>query len=385
MGDVITGRPAEAAGPSDGLPDAVQPDRTATSAEPPAPTDRAAPTDPAAPTDQTPIDPAPTDPARPTRRGRLRTAAVVAAGVALTGPAALAAVRLGGWDDGTVLAMPMSVLPYAALLTLLLLAALLALRSWRTAAVAGLLAVLQLCWLVPRFVPEGTAVPADAPRLRVATSNAYVGRVDAAALVRLVREQRVDVLAVEELTPGRVRALDAAGLAELMPYREVRPGRDSALFSRLPLNRLGDGASAAARAQVGAEVSVGGRSVRLIAVHTYYPLGDARKWAESFDGLKAAAEGRTRDAVFLGDFNATLDHAPMRALLGTGLTDAHAALGRGGAPTWPESNDDFPLLPPVIQIDHVLYGPGLAAVDVSEHTLAGADHRAVVAELAVLR
>ncbi|MEE1825076.1 endonuclease/exonuclease/phosphatase family protein [Streptomyces sp. BE20] len=319
----------------------------------------------------------------PGRWGRVRRVLRGLCAAALAVPAGLVVVRLAGWDDGTALSLVVVGLPHAALGTLVVLGALLALRSWWAVAVAGLLVAVQLCWLVPRFVPDGGSVPADAPRLRVATSNAYMGQVDTAELVRLVREQRVDVLAVEELGPRAAAGLDRAGIAEVLPYREVRPGRDTAVYSRLPLTPLDGAASAAARDQVAVDVAVGGRTVRLTAVHTYYPLGDAGRWAEDFDELRAAADGATRNAVLLGDFNASLDHAPMRDLLGTGLTDTHAELGRGGSPTWPESNADFPYLWPVIQIDHVLHGDGLRAVSVAEHTVRGADHRAVVAELAV--
>ncbi|WP_344325760.1 endonuclease/exonuclease/phosphatase family protein [Kitasatospora putterlickiae] len=312
-----------------------------------------------------------------------RRVLVGACGAVLTGTAGLVAVRLGGWDDGTPLALVVVGLPYAALAGLLALGVLLALRSWWPAALAGVLVAVQLVWLVPRLVPDGGTPAADAPRLRVATSNAYLGQADAAALVRLVREQRVDVLAVEEFGPGAVDRLDRAGIAEVLPYRELRPGRDTAIYSRLPLTPLDGSASEAAREQIAAEVTVGGRVVRLTAVHTYYPMGDAGRWAEDFDELRAAVAGATRNAVLLGDFNATLDHAPMRALLGTGLTDTHAELGRGVAPTWPESNAYFPGLWPVIQIDHVLHGEALRAVSVAEHAVRGAEHRAVVAELAV--
>ncbi|WP_241002328.1 endonuclease/exonuclease/phosphatase family protein [Streptomyces sp. CB01881] len=323
------------------------------------------------------------DGAGPGRWGWARRVLVGLCAVGLTVPAALAVVRLGGWDDGTSLAMPMVLLPYVAAGTLVALAVLLAVRSWWAAGVAGVLAVLQLCWLVPRFVPDGGSVAADAPRLRVATSNTFKGQVDAAALVKLVREQRVDVLAVEEFWGAVPAALDRAGIAGLLPYRQARPGRDTALYSRLPLAPLDASAPEAARAQVAADVAVGERTVRLTAVHTYYPLGDAGRWSRDFAGLRAAATGATRNAVFLGDFNATLDHAPMRELLATGLTDTHAELGRGVSPTWPEDNAGYPYLPPVIQIDHVLHGDALTAVSVAEHRLPGTDHRAVVAELAV--
>ncbi|WP_316528271.1 hypothetical protein [Kitasatospora brasiliensis] len=65
----------------------------------------------------------------PGSRNRWRTAALTGCGVLLLGPAALAGVRLLGWDDGTVLALPMAGLPYAALLGVLLLVAVVVLRA----------------------------------------------------------------------------------------------------------------------------------------------------------------------------------------------------------------------------------------------------------------
>ncbi|MGW3071863.1 MULTISPECIES: hypothetical protein [unclassified Kitasatospora] len=59
--------------------------------------------------------------ASPAGRGRWRRAALIGCGVLLLGPAVLAVVRLCGWDDGTVWALPMAGLPYAALLSVLLL------------------------------------------------------------------------------------------------------------------------------------------------------------------------------------------------------------------------------------------------------------------------
>ncbi|MEU0188040.1 endonuclease/exonuclease/phosphatase family protein [Streptomyces sp. NPDC006207] len=89
----------------------------------------------------------------------------------------------------------------------------------------------------------------------------------------------------------------------------------------------------------------------------------------------------TRTAYFLGDFNASLDHSPMRKLLAAGLTDTQAELGQGLARTWPVGRA---LVPPLIQLDHVLHGSGLVGVSAGERTVPGTDHRAVVAELALL-
>ncbi|MFJ8045802.1 endonuclease/exonuclease/phosphatase family protein [Kitasatospora sp. NPDC096147] len=303
----------------------------------------------------------------------------VVAGLAVVPALVLAVVRVGGFDDGTLWAVPIATLPYAALGALLGAAGLLALRAWRTALPAVLLVAVHLAWLLPRVVADAGAVPAEAPRLRVAVSNAYMGQVQPAALVALVREQRVDVLAAVELYPAAARRLEAAGLAELMPHR-IATG-DTVLYSRTPLAPVGVGTTAGAAAA--GEVTVGGKTVRVVPVHTFYPVGDAAEWADGMRELTSEAARSPRNTVMLGDFNATLDHAPMRELLGAGLADTHEELGRGLVPTWPEGYHDLPWLPPVIQIDHVLHGEALRPVAVSEHELTGTDHRAVVAELAL--
>ncbi|MFI1256967.1 endonuclease/exonuclease/phosphatase family protein [Streptomyces netropsis] len=315
-------------------------------------------------------------------RAPLKKAIQIACATSLAGAAVLVAARAMTLDDGTWLAMPMAGFPYVVAGTVVVLVVLLALRSWWGAAVAAVLVATELVWTVPRFVPDREDVSAGAPRLRVATSNAHVGAVDPEALVRFVRAERLDVLAMEELTPQAIAALDKAGMAELMPHRELHPESDSSLYSRLPLT--GGGllrGRATVWPQTTAAVKVGGRTVRLVAVHTLYPLGDARRWARDMRELRAEAVDSGRDTVFLGDFNATLDHAPMRKLLSAGLTDSHAELGRGWAPTWPADASGVPAL---LQLDHVLHGGGLAAVSVSEHTLRGSDHKAVVAELALV-
>lgn len=305
-------------------------------------------------------------------------------GALLAVPFALLIVRLTGLDAGTPLAVPVVLFPYAAVLSVLGSGVLLAgagRRSrWAVAAVAILTAA-QVALLIPRFVPDRPQVPAQAVELRVATLNTDVGGADPAALVRLVRAERIDVLAVQQLPSAGIAALTAAGLDTLLPYHELRPEYDSSIYSRTPLTDGGPLSADTAWPQTTAAVTVGGRTVRLVAVHTYYPLGDARRWTRDMTALAAVAADSGPDTVLLGDFNASLDHAPMRDLLASGLTDTHAELGHGWARTWPVG---MTLLPPLVQLDHVLHGAGLAGVSVGERTVPGTDHRAVVAVLALL-
>lgn len=305
-------------------------------------------------------------------RGRL--AALIACAALLTCVFVLAATRIFGFDDGTYLAVPIALLPYAALLTAALLVTLLAVRGrWLTVAAAALL-VLQLAWIVPRFVPDRAAVPADAPHIRVGTCNTHRGQVDPVALVALARDQHLDVLATEELDAPAITALDAAGLGRYLPYRELHPENDTSIFARFPITHGGPTSLPTTWPQTQVTVTVSGHEIPVTGVHTYYPVGGPGLWAQDMSALRAVAG---RDAIVLGDFNATVDHSPLRSLLAAGLIDTHAELGRGWAPTWPAQ---FPL----VQIDHVLHGSGLAAVSASEHLLPGTDHRAVVAELALL-
>ncbi|GIF98125.1 endonuclease/exonuclease/phosphatase family protein [Catellatospora citrea] len=322
---------------------------------------------------------------RGSRRGRAaRLVARLVLGVMLAVPLTLVIVRLTGLDAGTVLAVPIVLFPYSLALSVLGLGVMLAvagLRSrWAVLAVALLMAA-QVALLAPRFLPDQRQVPAQAPELRVATVNANVGAADPAALVALVQTERLDVLSVQQLPTAGIAALTAAGLDTLLPYHELRPEYDSSIYSRFPLSRGGPLSADTAWPQTTADVTVAGRTVRLVAVHTYYPVGDPDRWTRDMRALAGVARDSGPDTVFLGDFNATLDHTPMRDLLAAGLTDTHAELGRGWARTWPVG---MALLPPLVQIDHVLHGSGLAGVSVGERTVPGTDHRAVVAVLALL-
>ncbi|MGW6059337.1 endonuclease/exonuclease/phosphatase family protein [Streptomyces sp. NPDC055189] len=299
---------------------------------------------------------------------------------------ALLLIRLAGLDTGTPLAVPVILFPYAAVLSVLALATTLAfptLRSRRPILAAGLLAAAYVVLLVPRFVPhEQQHIPSQAAELRVATLNTHVGQGDARALVSLVKSERIDVLAVQELPSAGIKALAEAGLTRVLPHQELHPENDSSLYSRLPLTHGGPLRADTAWPQTTAQVKVGGRAVRLVAVHTYYPLGDADRWTRDMTALTSVARDSGPDTVFLGDFNASLDHAPMRDLLASGeLTDTHAELGEGWTSTWPTGKG---LLPPLLHLDHVLHGSGLAGISVDERTIPDTDHRAVIATLAVL-
>jgi endonuclease/exonuclease/phosphatase family metal-dependent hydrolase len=98
-----------------------------------------------------------------------------------------------------------------------------------------------------------------------------------------------------------------------------------------------------------------------------------------------AAALREGPLVMAGDFNATLDHAPMRSLLGLGLSDAARQSNAGWQPTWPGGDNpdhELPLGVQVMAIDHVLVSRQLSAISTSTYSVFDSDHLALVARLA---
>ncbi|MEQ4725768.1 endonuclease/exonuclease/phosphatase family protein [Nonomuraea sp. B19D2] len=104
-----------------------------------------------------------------------------------------------------------------------------------------------------------------------------------------------------------------------------------------------------------------------------------RRRARAFaDGNPAAGGPVLR--VLAGDFNATLDHLPMRELLASGYRDAADVMGRGFTATWPQALGRT-LRPPGVTIDHVLADSRMAVRDFRVLELRHTDHRPVFADV----
>jgi endonuclease/exonuclease/phosphatase family metal-dependent hydrolase len=275
--------------------------------------------------------------------------------------------------------------PYVALTAPVPVLVALVLRRWPEAAVGAVALIALAAAVLPRaFTGPRPAISGGVP-LRVMASNVYEGRGDADTLVRLVRSERVDVLALEELTPEAVQRLEVAGLRRELPYGEVdaRPGANGgALYSRLPLRRLPRVGSPDGNARPRVRIEPrGAPAVEIEAVHPPPPIhGDAGIWRAMLRELPSAGTGGAL-GVLLGDFNATLDHRELRRVLDRGYVDAADATGEGFRTTWPAGRR----FPPEIAIDHVLADRRIAARSLSVHLVPRSDHRAVIAVLELPR
>jgi endonuclease/exonuclease/phosphatase (EEP) superfamily protein YafD len=258
-------------------------------------------------------------------------------------------------------------------------------RRWTTGAlVVSLLGVvLHAGLLMPAYLGAHATGRAD---LTVLTSNLRLGMADTDVVTRLAERAGADVAVFEEVTPGALAGLYAAGIRDELPYVAGMPNVGAfgtVVFSRYPLGHVTQ-----------LQVSKGTWLTRvaaktpfwLVAVHTSQPLTSVALWHADQTALLASAKRLDGPLVMAGDFNETLDHRPMRRLLGAGLQDAARQTNAGWQPTWPGASDAAGGLPfglGLMTLDHVLTSTQVVAISTSTELVPGSDHRALLARLAV--
>lgn len=292
--------------------------------------------------------------------------------------------------DQRRLVLATSFVPYALLGYLVVAVILLVGRRWtagRLRRVATVVAVASLvgalghaALLLPLYVG---AHAAGRPDLVVMTSNLRLGHADMRSVGSVALAQDADVLVLEEVTPAEAASM--LGVHDRFPYSAGLPGSGASgtmVFSRYPLvdvTRL--------------PVSKGTWRMRVqaptpfwfVGVHTAQPFTAPATWRSDHATILRAVRDLDGPVVLAGDFNATLDHRPMRRLLSAGFADAARQANSGWAPTWPGARDadqSFPLGLHLLTLDHVL-SRGFSAISTSTSTISRSDHRALVARLAL--
>lgn len=248
--------------------------------------------------------------------------------------------------------------------------------------IAAVLAV-SVAAVHARPLVAGPRPAAEPGLLTVMSSNILVGRGDPARILEAARSSDVDVLALQEVTPEAVEALQAAGIDAAYPYSLLAPAplwNGVALWSRYPLREprievFGELLRVEAVLGLDAEHPDEDPSVISLHIHAPWPA-PPQPWLDQLAGLRTDLLARTRPVIAMGDFNATFDHRPFRDLLAECCTDAAVTARAWWRPTYPS----FRLVPPLITIDHVLMR-GLRASRVSTARIAGSDHLAVIATL----
>ena len=186
---------------------------------------------------------------------------------------------------------------------------------------------------------------------RVMTFNVYKGQADPQAIVELVRDRRVEVLALQETTEDFVKKLNEAGIEHYLPYAQVSSSDGvfgNGLWSATPLaDPTDDDVNSSASFMPGGTVDMGGQQIRFVSVHTTAPVPD---------------------------------HTPFRDFLGDRFVDAARESGHGFTFSWPTNRAAVPMF---AGIDHVVLDQGMKAGQCKVVKVEGSDHAALLATVAV--
>jgi endonuclease/exonuclease/phosphatase (EEP) superfamily protein YafD len=234
--------------------------------------------------------------------------------------------------------------------------------------------------LAPAYVGGHASGPTD---LTVMTANLRLGLADPDSVLDVVERSDADVVVFEELTGELIPAL--LELRATHPYVAggAAPGAyGTVVFSRWPLEQVRQLPVSKGGWQMWVKAS---RPFWLVAVHTSQPYSSYRLWRDDHAALRSALDRLEGPVVAAGDFNATLDHRPMRDVLGLGYADAARQANSGWEPTWPSASDaegSLPFETRLLTLDHVLVTKQFSAVSTRTYRISRSDHRALVARIA---
>jgi endonuclease/exonuclease/phosphatase family metal-dependent hydrolase len=304
------------------------------------------------------------------------------------------------FSDIPYLPVLISAVPWSVLASVIALLLGLLSRRWMTALIALVCLCAQIWWQAP-FFSSSTDLPSGATALtstaadttdayaRVMTLNVYKGRADAQSIVDVVKNERVEVLALQETTSSFVHELNQAGIGDYLPYSKVASSDKNygnGIWSATQLTgTVNDQVNSSASYMPAGTVafSQGAASVRFVSVHTTSPTsGEWSQWKRSLSEIQSFGEHADINTtyVLMGDFNATYDHAAFRDMLGTRFTDAAREAGDGLTMTWPSNRAHIPRL---VSIDHIVLDKGVMAGNMEVVGIPGSDHAALLATIAL--
>ena len=290
--------------------------------------------------------------------------------------------------------------PYLTVVSAVLVIISLISRRKLLATVSVLCVILQIVWHWGYFVPSAKlsdtarqAVSADTLNTtdgyaRIMTLNTKNGNADAEEIVRIVREEHVEVLALQEGTWDLRDRLEAAGLRDILPYEieaqhtDYSNGGENALWSAMPLqDETEDLVTIKTSPIPAASVTMNGKTVRFGSVHLQSPRpGNLELWRSNLNTIGQIQTESDVSLVLMGDYNSVWDHAGFRNMLGSKFVDAAEQSGEGFHLTYPM---DKGIVPAFSEIDHVVHSDGVVVGDLSTATISGTDHKALLATLEV--
>ncbi len=320
------------------------------------------------------------------RRGPLPILLTIPLWVATGLLAVVAVMRLVAWDDYEPFAVLNTVTAFVFLPTWIVLIVAAVGRRFVLAGAALLIGVAQVIFLLPELT-AAEPVPTWASRslhIALLDANVYSGNSSMAGYAKEISETRPQLVTMEEANPVDVVQLERAGVLNDLPYRfEVKRYDPAAFFiaSRYPLGHTSVVSYYGRPLIVETTLELPTGPQNLWVVHTIAPLPSSfTDWQGMLSTIARRVEARGPDGLLVvGDFNATWGNKGFRQILGDGMTDAAAARGQPFDMTWSQIK---PVIPPIVRIDHILTGPGVAVTQIRTDVGPGSDHRDLIATVA---
>ncbi len=262
----------------------------------------------------------------------------------------------------------------------LLSVALLALKSFRLAALAGVMLILPLARITPTWRNPGTDPGGSS--LRVATFNVLSANKRHDDALRWIRKTDPDLIFLPEVDPVWAVALKPLSTSHPHVIEHIVEGNFGfALYSKLPI--LKHSIEPCGKMELPlliAKISSPKGEFTLFGAHPVPPSSEF--WSSERDAFLTEIARHTRaisdPILLLGDLNATRWSHGMRPLFETGWIDSSD--GHACPPTWMNAN---PIIS--IPIDHVMFRPTknrpIYCRDRWVGPDLGSDHRPVVADI----
>jgi endonuclease/exonuclease/phosphatase (EEP) superfamily protein YafD len=225
--------------------------------------------------------------------------------------------------------------------------------------------------------PHVDTITTDADRaFRVFHMNVLQPNTAFDAAIAQALDSDADVISVQEVGPEWACALNE-GLLQRCPFVHLEPRSNCygiALFSKWPFQCVRT-ITVQGAPFIEAFLAVDGMPIRLLAVHATSPItyGHFRRRNEQLNRLSDHLAHSDTATILVGDLNTVpWDKAFMRFCSRSGLRSTTPMMQR----TWPSIG---PLA--VIPLDHVLVSSGIRPVGLRTASVAGSDHRALIADL----
>ncbi len=253
-------------------------------------------------------------------------------------------------------------------------------------------------FLLPILVRRNACPVRDEP-IKIMTAKLLKYNLDADEIVATIRAEGAAVVALQELKPEHVAAIERE-LAQIYPYRALQPGETSegmGLLTRRPWDsfELHAPEPEGNYTQV-IHLRLGGCDTWVVNVHTRIPHATGREVAGLFLPGGLDTQGRREDvativqrvealpgnAIILGDWNMTEEGAEYR-LIPPHWHDAYREAAHGPGLTFPVGAPflGVPTPWPLFRLDYLFYRGSWCALCARTGQMPGSDHRYLVVEL----